>query len=297
MSMPSDMSSKRPLTQLNRDIEEAETEAARLEQERAAIAKEASRAARKLRYYRLAQWIRKPAASLELWRMAVMFVGPLVVGIVALIAVHVPTGSYPLAFFAFLLGTVAGVGLFASLIYHPADTLLPAAITEAEAQTRLARARLQEKLGRIAEVKQRLEQLIAERRDQIASGKLQRAALLQRNWKAMRGPEWEDYVVEVLRTHGARVDRTGRIGGDDANLVADFGPRRVALFTEGEGQVVVSATIQRALAARDRHHCDASAVVINRRFTGGAQDFAQRNGCAAVGAAEFPDFVMGKISL
>jgi HJR/Mrr/RecB family endonuclease len=113
----------------------------------------------------------------------------------------------------------------------------------------------------------------------------------------MKGPEWEDFVVEVLRTHGAKVERTGRVGGDDANLVADFGPRRVVLFTEGEGHNVASSTIQQAIAARDRHHCDSCAVVINRRFTGAAQDFAQRNGCSAIGTSEFPDFVMGKFSL
>jgi hypothetical protein len=229
--------------------------------------------------------------------MAVMLFGPLLFGILAMIVVHLPTGSYPLAFFAFLLGTIAGVGVFAALMYHPADSLLSAAMGEAEAHSRLANARLDEKLSRIAEVKQRLQQLVDERRDQIASGKLQRAALLQRNWKGMKGPEWEDFVVEVLRTHGAKVDRTGRIGSEDANLVADFGPRRVALLTDGEPHVVDSATIHRAIAARDRHRCDSCAVVINRRFTGAAQQFAQRNGCTAIGAGEFPDFVMGKLEL
>lgn len=294
--MSTDPTAKRPLTQLNFEIEEAETEAARLEKERQGIAKEASRAARKLKYYNLARTIRKPAASFDYWPMAVMLFGPLTIGIFALILVHLPTNSYPLAFFAFLLGTVAGVGLFASLMYHPADTLLPAAITEAESQSRLSGARLQEKLGRISEVKERLQRLIDERRDQITSGKLQRAALLQRNWKSMRGPEWEDYIVEVLRTHGAKVERTSRLGGEDANLVADFGPRRVAIFTEAEPHVADSRTIQLAVAARDRHRCDSCAVVINRRFTGAAQDFARRNGCAAIGASEFPDFVLEKTS-
>jgi hypothetical protein len=292
-----DQNAKRPLTQLNYEIEAAETDAARLEMERRAVAKDARRAARRLQYFRLAQRLRAPAKSFEMWPMAVMLFGPLLFGILAMIVVHLPTASYPLAFFAFLLGTVAGVGVFASLIYYPADSLLSAVTGEAEAQTRLANARLEEKLGRITEVKQRLEQLIEERRDQIASGKLQRAALLQRNWKGMKGPEWEDFVVEVLRTHGATVERTGRIGSEDANLVADLGPRRVAFLTDGEGHVVDSSTIHQAIAARDRHRCDSCAVVINRRFTGAAQDFAHRNGCTAIGTSEFPDFVMGKIAL
>jgi hypothetical protein len=227
--------------------------------------------------------------------MAVMLFGPLAFGILALVVVNLITGSYPLSFFAFLVATVAGVGVFASLIYHPADTLLPAAITEAEAQSRLANARLQEKLGRIVEVKQRLQTLIEARRDQIASGKLQRAALLQRNWKTMRDVEWQDFVVEVLRTHGAKVEREA--SGQNAGLIADFGNRRVLLFTSGEGHNVASSTIQQAIAAKERLGCDSCAVVINRRFTGAAQDFARHNGCTAIGAGEFPDFVLGKIEL
>jgi HJR/Mrr/RecB family endonuclease len=158
-------------------------------------------------------------------------------------------------------------------------------------------ARLTEKNERLAEANEKLKRLIEDRRDQVASGKLQRAALLQRNWKSMRGAEWEDFVVEVCRTHGAKVDRTGRFGGEDANLIADFGNRRVALFTEGEGQHVASATIQQAIAAKERHGCQGCAVIINRRFTGAAQDFAHHNGCTAIGAAEFPDFVLGKIEI
>ena len=69
------------------------------------------------------------------------------------------------------------------------------------------------------------------------------------------------------------------------------------MTTQGEGHNIGSKTIQHALAGRDRHRCDTCAVVINRRFTGAAQDFAQRNGCAAIGVTEFPDFVLGKIEL
>jgi HJR/Mrr/RecB family endonuclease len=80
-------------------------------------------------------------------------------------------------------------------------------------------------------------------------------------------------------------------------LIADFGERRVAVFTDSEEHTASSAMIQRALAARERHGCDSCAVIINRRFTGAAQDFAQRNGCAAIGAGEFPDFVMERVGL
>ncbi|HEX3600594.1 MAG TPA: restriction endonuclease [Lacipirellulaceae bacterium] len=287
----------RPLTQLTREIEQLETEVTRLETERAAISADVRKSARRLRYLHWAQTIRRPAAHFNPWPMAVMLVGPVVIGIVFLVLVNLLTNSYPAAFFAFLIGAVLGVGLFASFVYHPPDTLLPAAMNEAESHARLTDARFKEKIDRLTEAKIRLEKLVAERRDQIASGKLQKAALLQRNWKQMDDDEWEDFVVEVCRTLGAKAERTGRIASEDPNLLIDFGDHRVAVLTHGEGHNVSSETIQHALAAKGRLRCDTCAVIINRRFTGAAQDFAQRNTCAAIGANEFPDFVLGKIDI
>jgi hypothetical protein len=295
--MSAEVNSKRPLTQLNHEIEQAEADALRLKNERDAVAKHQRRASRKLRYLQLARWIRRPAASIDMWRSGLLVVGPAIAGVAMFVIVHLILGSFPLAFLGLIVGIGAGAAVLYGLLYRPPDALLEPAIAGAHTQCQLEAARLREKTERLDEINQRLKQLIEERRDQIASGKLQRAALLQRNWKTMSGAEWEDFNVEVLRTHGATVERSGRVGGDDANLVADFGSRRVAIFTEGEGHHVTSAAIQRAIAAKKRLNCDACAVIINRRFTGAAQDFAQRNGCAAIGSSEFPDFVLGKIAL
>jgi hypothetical protein len=203
---------KRPLTQLNREIEELETEAARLTAEKAAIAREVARSGRRLRYFRLAQAFRQPRASFDLWPTAALIIGPAAIGILIFMLLHLLFGSFALALIGLLLGLVAGTVLITSLLYRPRAALLLAAIDDAESRSRLADARLKEKLERLAETNAQLKKFVDERRDQIASGKLQRAALLQRNWKAMHDDEWEDFVVEVLRTHGASVDRSGRRG-------------------------------------------------------------------------------------
>jgi HJR/Mrr/RecB family endonuclease len=294
--MSAELSSKRPLTQLNYEIEQLEAEVSRLAAERGTIVRDARHGARRSRYLKLARWVRTPAASFEMWPIALLVIGGGLVGFSFVVLVSLVTGSLSWALLGFLIGLSTGAALFAALLYQPPDALLPTAISESESHARLVDARLREKTERIADVNARLQKLIDERRDQIASGKLQRAALLQRNWKNMQGAEWEDFVVEVLRTHGATVDRAG--GRDvDATLVADYGSRRVAVLTPSEGQVVNSATVQQALAAKERLRCDSCALVINRRFTGAAQDFAQRNECTAIGASEFPDFVLGKIEL
>jgi HJR/Mrr/RecB family endonuclease len=69
------------------------------------------------------------------------------------------------------------------------------------------------------------------------------------------------------------------------------------VVTRGEGAAVNSEAVQQARAAMDRHWATRAAVIINRRFTGAAQDFARHNGCTAIGRDEFPDFVLGKMSL
>jgi hypothetical protein len=289
--------STRPLTQLNYEIEEAEAEEHRLEADRAAATRMASKASRRLKYLGLARWVRKPTAEFEFWPIVLLTAGSGVSAVVMFILTHLVFDSFSTAFLGLLIGLALGAALFAMLLYKPPSNLLPAAIAEADSHLRLLEARLKEKVERITETKTRLNRLLEERRDQIASGKLQKAALLQRKWKTMPETEWQDFVVEVCRTLGAKVERIGRPGGDDANLVADFGSRRVAILTEANDHNVSSATIQLALAAKSRHNADSCAVIINRRFTGAAQDFARHNSCTAIGTGEFPDFVMGKIEL
>jgi hypothetical protein len=295
--MSTETTSKRPLTQLNYEIEEAEAEEQRLQADRAALARMASKASRRLRLLKLARWTRKPTVSLDLKPVVVLAVESGGAAILMFIMLLVLFGSFSLAFLGLLVTFAVTAAILAVLLFNPSDQLLPAAINEAASHHQLLEARHKEKVERITETKTRLNRLLEERRDQIASGKLQKAALLQRKWKTMQETEWQDFVVEVCRTLGAKVERVGRPGGEDANLVADFGSRRVAIMTEAKDHNVSSATIQLALAAKSRHNADSSAVIINRRFTGAAQDFARHNGCTAIGTGEFPDFVMGKIEL
>ncbi len=295
--MPVETTSKRPLTQLNYEIEEAEAELIRLDADRASIGRMVSRASRRVQYLRLARWVRKPTVSLDLKPIVLLAVESGGAAIFIFILLLILSGSFSLAFLGLLIGFVLVAAALAVLLYRPSDELLSPTISEADGHYRLLQARLKEKIERITETKTRLNRLLEERRDQIASGKLQKAALLQRKWKTMQETEWQDFVVEVCRTLGAKVERIGGPGGEDANLIADFGSRRVAVMTEAKDHNINSATVQLALAAKARHNCDSCAVIVNRRFTGAAQDFAQRNNCSAIGTSEFPDFVLGKIEV
>lgn len=294
--MKADIPAETLLRQLNDDIGATEVEAARQVDERAARAREAARANRRYRYLKSVRVLRSPAATFNLWPFAVLFLGSLVIGTFALISTNLLTGSFPLALFAFLLGIVIGVGILAWLLFQPPESQLTATLGEAESARRVANVRLEEADERCMAAQHRLADLMEQRRALMASGKVQRAALLQREWKTMAEPEWEDFVVEVCRTLGATVDRPAR-SSQPRVLIANFGGRRIVILTRGEGHVANSSTVQEAVAQREKNGGDACAVILNRRFTGAAQDFAARQRCALVGIDSFPDFVLGNTTL
>ncbi len=197
--MPPETISKRPLTQLNQEIDQLEAEKSRLEVDRVSIGQAASRASWRIRYLRLARWTRKPTVSHDLKSIVVLAAGSGLFAIFAFILL-ISLFSFSVAFLGLLIGFATCAALLAVLLYQPSDELLPATFAEAESHHQLLQARYKEKVERVRETNDRLQALIAERRDQIASGKLQKAALLQRPWKTMREAEWDDFVVEVCRT-------------------------------------------------------------------------------------------------
>ena len=293
----SETMNKRPLTRLNYEIEEAEAEQTRLDADRASIGRMVSKASRRLKYLRLAGWVRKPTKDFEFWPIVLMSAGSGVIAVVAFILTHLVFDSISIALLGLLAGLAGGGGLIYILLYKPSDALLPATIAEADGHLRLLQARLKEKVERITDTKNRLKLLLAERRDLIASGELQKAALLQRNWKAMRDEEWEDYLVEVCRTLGAKVERTGRAGDQGVDLIVQFGDRRIAVQAKGYHHAVNNAAIQQAYAGMAHYGCSNCAAITNSRFTPGAKALAQSTGCSLIDENDFPAFVMGKFEL
>jgi len=284
------------LAELNREIEQLEAEQAVLEDQRQKRAKMAARAAWWQRYLQIARAVRRPAEKWEWWRMAVLLMGPAVCGVLALVLVDLVFQSTTLALFSLLLAAGTSLAILTLLFFRPADSLLASAVADSEVQARVANAHRNEASDRLSEVKQRLTKLVEDRRIRMASGRVQRAALLQRPWKGMSGVEWEDFVVEVCRTLGATVDRRGH-SDQGAEMVVEFGERRVAVLASSSRDVLNSDVVQHVVAMKSRAHCGTCAIITNGRVTGAAQDFGPRNGCTIVGRDQFPDFVIGRISI
>jgi hypothetical protein len=297
---------------LHREIAQLETEAARLEIDRAPLARSVARLRRGSRYLRLARWFRAPAAAWTAYPVIVFAVGPVAIGVVAFVLMSMVFSSWLLAVGGLFVGSLGGAALMASLLYRPADELLPSAIAEIDAKLQNESSRLQETVAAIAELNQRLALLDQQRRELATSDKLQRAMLLQRNWKTMRGSEWEDYVVEVCRTLGANVQRAeaadvpipnpaagprGVIRRQPTTLFVTFSPRRLVLAAVSEITPFHAAAVRQIVDDLAQKGCDELGIVTNARLTAGSKEYARSRRCTLVGAEEFPDFALGKISL
>src|SRR5262245_44551123 len=115
--MATDSPSRRPLTQLNHDIEETESELAKLEADRASVGRMVSKASRRLRLLKLARWTRKPTVSLDLKPVVVLAVESGGAAIVIFIALLIVFGSFSLAFLGLLVGFAVAASTLAVLLF------------------------------------------------------------------------------------------------------------------------------------------------------------------------------------
>jgi hypothetical protein len=193
---------------LDQDIKQVRATAYRLERARSPFERKAAAAALRLSHLKFRRWLRAPAQFYELWKVGVLVIGSTVgaiAGAIWLVATF-RSDSFLTASLGLAIGAAFSAGVLYQLLYYPSDVELTQRIVEAENETHAVDAQLSnlQATDGLAGVEQQLRKLLDRRlelteklREDIASGKRQREALLQRNWKAMRDTEWEEYLVEV----------------------------------------------------------------------------------------------------
>lgn len=303
--MPDFLTTESELAAVNLQISQRKSEASRIKKERAPFEAEVFNASWKLSNLQFRKWLRTPAESYELWRIGFLIIGSTAIGALSFIAVdsyYSPTGS--------ALGSAGGVVCAAVLLYRllycPNDAELVDRLVSAEISSRNANDQLRklQATDGLAEVEQQLRKLFEERNhlrlklwSDIASGKRQRAALLQRNWKSMRDDEWEDYLVEVFRALGAKANRIGSAGDQGVDIIVEYGQKRIAVQAKGYYHAVSNKAVQEAYTGMRHHGCTACAVVTNSRFTKSERELAISTCCRLISEEEFPDFVIGNVKL
>ncbi len=308
--MPTAATPEAKFASISDEIEQLKDDVTRLTAERFDCAKCARKTSWWRNYLRLARCLRAPAASYNLWRTGVLLAGPVAVGVLSFVIVDLVAGSLSVALLSLAIIAASVATILSVLLYHPNDAMLPTAMAQAETDATVAKIYLKDVAERWIAQNQRLQALQSERSRLTASAEFQRSALitaarlhrealLQRNWKAMRGDEWENYLVEIFCALGIDAKRTNERASSDqgVDIIVIVGQQRMAVQAKGYFDVVGNKAVQEVVAGSQHWGCASWAVITNSRFTKHAKELAASNRCILIGEDEFSDFATGRIEL
>ncbi|MCO6459004.1 MAG: restriction endonuclease [Pirellulaceae bacterium] len=205
------------------------------------------------------------------------------------------------------------LGMLAALaaVYYPRDSELIVWAARCRDQFRresLCLADISEQLRQAqAESQRDFEQLshVEETyRRYAAALRSRRQKLLATDWRSLRGADFGDFVVEVLRTAGYRIEivapagePTERPEQDAAHsgglgLLATLGDLRLAVLALGGADEVGPAAVQRVQDLARQHDCRQACVITRGRFSPAARRAAGMS-CRLIPAAQLPALVRG----
>jgi hypothetical protein len=190
-------------------------------------------------------------------------------------------------------GLILGAVLFSCFLHLPADESMPSIILELE--TQIAECKnIEDDYHRItaelAEAKEKHRQIIESQQYRLQK-------LAQRNWKAMRGGELEQFLEEVFSELRYSVERTGGAGDQGVDLILVKDGFRIAVQVKGYLDSVPNTAIQEAFTGMTYHKCVGCTVITNSRFTSGGKNVAQAVGCVLIDEDTLPKLIIGQIDL
>lgn len=241
--------------------------------------------------------LRRPAQSYNLWPLGLILVGSIFCGVFPFVVVQAATGSFGIAFIAFLVIAGTAGALLAWLLFVPNDVQLAMLVQDAELRLRTAKETA-DALGVELSNVDRAIRVDEQSLDSILkSVQYQREELLKENWRAMRDVEWEQFLARAFRLLGATVETTQVTGDQGVDLVVEKGPIRCAIQAKGYFNSVGNGAVQAAVAGMAHYRCNACAVITNSRFTTSAETLAASNRCTLIGEEQIADLVLGKLAI
>lgn len=228
--------------------------------------------------------------------------------VVVLILMAIVTGRELLLLGISGIAFVLGFAFFVALYFYPFSGVieLELAVRKAARRSQVARIRSnKEQLRTALAQRRRLEELL----DLQAEHEEARAAhdrvlrlyqdtknqLQLRDWRAMRGPELEQFLAEVLTVLGYQVQMTKATGDQGIDLIATRATMRLAIQVKGYVNSVGNSAVQEAFSGMTYYRCNACAVITNSVFTQGAYDLATTTSCRLIDGSQIPALIRGEL--
>ncbi|MBI3342330.1 restriction endonuclease [Candidatus Curtissbacteria bacterium] len=115
---------------------------------------------------------------------------------------------------------------------------------------------------------------------------------------SMEGVRFEDYVAELLKFQGYKIEKTLRSGDLGVDLIAKLGADVFAVQVKRHRDRVDRRAISDAVAGMRHYHCNKSMVVTNSFFQPDAKKLALSNDCVLIDREKLTnwifDFTKGK---
>ena len=110
--------------------------------------------------------------------------------------------------------------------------------------------------------------------------------------KSLSGVEFENYLVELFKSHGYQVETTPVTGDYGADLILHNEGQRIAVQAKCySGSVGVSA-VQEALSGMAYYRCQSAWVVTTGKFTANAIELARQSKVRLVGRSELGQLIV-----
>ena len=222
-----------------------------------------------------------------------MLVVPATCAAPVLIVAHLISDSMLIGLVAFAVAAGLAGLTCAALLFFPNPGRL-AAHRKEEAAEQETSASIERALQATTE---NLRKYVVERDALRAAAKARRTQLLRRDWRALRGQDWVDYLAEMLLALGAVVQLQRKSAESGIDLIAEFGPHRVAIQANTSERTIPDTAVRAVVAAQKQRQCHAAAIITNARFHPSAARLATAQRCLLIGADEFERFALGEIRL
>jgi hypothetical protein len=249
-------------------------------------------------YLGAARSVRRISSSAFGFRWAPVLIGAFAVGgLLYALTVSAMCGA---------VAVLLGASVFACLMYWPNDSALEckrAELPERMAEFERRRSELSAELAQLrtefreSTERQRNWSNCLTEAEVRASRQYRLQQLCERNWKAMRGGELEEFLKEVFTELGYVVERIGGAGDQGVDLILSKGGYRIAIQVKGYVDNVPNTAIQEAYTGMRFHGCQACAVVTNSRFTSGGKNIASAVGCVLIDEFSLPMIILEQVDL
>jgi len=220
----------------------------------------------------------------RIWREGVLIIVPFIFGAITTVGTHVFLGNGWISAVIGLLVTCISPLLLLGLLVYPATEVVRTRKVAAEGHLAEQRRYYANSISKSTELTNairmtstQLNELQSEiaRLELIASREYQLKQLYDRNWKAMRSIEFEQFLEEVFTILGYSVETTAVTGDQGVDLIVEKRGVRIAVQVKGYLNSVSNAAVQEAFAGMAHYSCDALSVITNSGFQASAVSLSQ----------------------